>query len=376
MGCAFKKNNYNRGYNISFISNYNQETIKLSVKIRKNVCCLLALLVFANCFFLCGFTSNSLSAAQPQAANIVDSQSSIIALPEQGKVLTESSAAVANSAELSRVDKAVQSVKNSFSPASIARAAGVSLVWDLTYQILEGDELDLAGAIDRVLTLGTFTGMAGGTIMGAMAQVVTPALTSLIPVPGIAAALNSFVPVLAGFTGHSVGRQLGDGVSFLDAVRSIDLASTAAGVLGYQAGAALGALIPIPFFGSMIGGIVGYWAGQKIYDVVRGFFRPDETPPDEIEQPKGSDNTYHTSTQIQTDFSDYTPQGIRIDENVSDVRLSDMHPELLKLKNAYEKAYGDYVRALQSGDHELATEKLEEFRSISQYYHNALKSIR
>lgn len=295
------------------------------------------------------------------------------------------------------VDTARGTIKNSFSPKGIARTVSVNLIWNLSYQVLNDSQFSIRDAFRSVFSIRTAAEVVAGTVSAAAGQIAAPMIASFIPVPIVANFVSSMLPTFAGWYGGGVGSSLASGMSFRESLKSVDIPAMMAGIAGFKAGSALGAMIPIPFLGPIIGGILGHWVAGNIFQRVSSIFHRNKDKRDEpgrIEPPPfiaypgmmpyASGLADDEDSQLQNPFFNVpVPDDQSLVEEVLEMRIhssidripyDEMHPNLRRVKDIYEQAYLDYVNAINSGNRTLIAEKKQEFINQKERYERALSA--
>ena len=147
----------------------------------------------------------------------------------------------------------------------------------------------------------------------------------------------------------------------------------------------LGSMIPIPVVGTILGGIVGGIIGEKLFGSIARLFGYkkkaavsktellNEPQPVYLSNYQAADQmTMPAKISLPQRPANADPYGVRLPETVDRIPYSKMHPNLKKVKDAYEASYKAYVSAISSGNQTLAKQKLEEFQKQKARYQRAL----
>ncbi len=285
------------------------------------------------------------------------------------------------------LQNAASSIKESFSVKSLAMTAGTSIAINLASQIMNGEKPSMKAALKSVASL-QFAGNVVGSSLGAAAgQVVTPLIQTFVPIPIVGTIAGALIPTMTALVGGSLGGNLGAGMSFKDAIKSLDPVAIAGQSAGSTVGAMLGSMIPIPIVGTMIGSIVGGIVGEKLFGSIAklfGYKKKVAQAPAKFEPQPVYLSNYQAADQKTLPASKAAavkpaassgsgdPYGIRLSASVEKIPYSKMHPNLKKVKNAYEAAYKAYVNAISGGNQTLAKQKLDEFLAQKARYQRAL----
>ena len=280
---------------------------------------------------------------------------------------------------------AASSIKQSFSVKNLAMTAGTSIAINLASQIMNGEKPSVKTALKSVASLQFVGNVVGSTLGAAAGQVVTPLISTFVPIPIVGTIAGALIPTMTAIAGGSFGGNLGAGMTFKQALKALDPVAIAGQALGSTVGAMLGSLIPIPIVGTMIGSIVGGILGEKLFKSVAKLFGYKKKTPQTLAQP-GPEPSYMTQIQSQdsapapdltadttpTARDSYDPYGIKLPNSVDKIPYNEMHPNLKRVKDIYENAYKAYVKALTSGDQTLAKKKLAEFQKQKARYKRVL----
>jgi hypothetical protein len=279
---------------------------------------------------------------------------------------------------------AASSIKDSFSVKNLAMTAGTSIAINLAGQLMNGQKPSLKTAFQSVASMQFVGNVVGSSLGAAAGQVVTPLIQAFVPIPVVGTIAGALIPTLTALTGGALGGNLGAGMSFKDALKSLDPVAIAGQAAGSTLGAMLGTMIPIPVVGTMIGSILGGIVGEKIFSGIAklfGYKKKAVKAPAKVEPQPVYLSNYQAADQMtlpkkasvsssRTKSPD--PYGVRIPDNIDRIPYNKMHPNLKKVKDIYESAYKEYVKAVSSGNQSLAKRKLEEFRKQKDRYRRAL----
>lgn len=283
--------------------------------------------------------------------------------------------------------QAADSLRQSFNPKSVAITAGTAIAFNLANQLMSGEGVSMRTAFRSVASM-QFVGNVVGSGMGAAAgHAIAPLISAFVPIPVAGTLAGALLPTFTAFFGSSLGGNLGAGMSFSDAIRSIDPVALTGQAVGSTVGSILGSMIPIPIVGTMIGGVVGGIIGERIFSSVARLFGYDrnrkvQTPVQVKTQPMMMQpvNISRPSSAASAPTARKVPDdpyaGARLPSSVDSIDYNQMHPNLQRVKNLYEEAYRAYVSAAQSGNQELARKKLEEFQQMKERYNRALGAYR
>ncbi|GAB4280656.1 MAG: hypothetical protein Kow0029_25330 [Candidatus Rifleibacteriota bacterium] len=282
---------------------------------------------------------------------------------------------------------AANSIKQSFSVKNLAMTAGTSIAINLASQIMNGEKPSIKNAVKSVASLQFVGNVVGSTLGAAAGQVFTPLIQTFVPIPIVGTIAGALIPTMTALVGGSLGGNLGAGMSFKDALKSLDPVAIAGQSVGSTVGAMLGTMIPIPVVGTIVGSILGGIVGEKIFSGIAKLFgykkKAITRTQDAKAEPKPvylSDYHYQAADQLTlpkqavkvAPKANSDPYGIRIPDNIDRIPYSKMHPNLKKVKDIYEAAYKAYVSAVASGNQTLAKQKLEEFQKTKERYRRAL----
>ncbi len=280
---------------------------------------------------------------------------------------------------------AANSIKDSFSVKNLAMTAGTSIAINLASQLMNGEKPSLKTAVKSVASLQFVGNVVGSTLGAAAGQVVTPLIQTFVPIPIVGTIAGALIPTMTALVGGSLGGNLGSGMTFKDALKSLDPVAIAGQAVGSTLGAMLGTMIPIPVVGTMLGSIVGGIIGEKIFgSIARLFGYKKKQIAQSSKEPEPQPvylSTYQAADQMtlpaklsnnQSAPKASDPYGVRLSDKIDSIPYSKMHPNLKKVKDIYEAAYKAYVSAVASGNQTLAQQKLEEFQKQKARYQRAI----
>ncbi|HNV71346.1 MAG TPA: hypothetical protein PKO06_16710, partial [Candidatus Ozemobacteraceae bacterium] len=282
------------------------------------------------------------------------------------------------------LERATQSIKQSFSVKNVAMTAGTSIAINLASQVINGEKPSFKKAFQAVASLQFVGNVVGSSLGAAAGHMVAPLIQTFVPIPIVGTLAGALLPTFASIAGGQFGGNLGAGVGFKQAVKNLDWVAISGQAVGSTLGAMLGAMIPVPVLGPMIGGMLGGILGEKVFKGIAKLFgfgknkaaTPVSTP---IAPPAANPFAAYqqpaaTAAPIQSadrkKGSD--PANERLAASIDRIPYEQMHPNLRKVKDAYEKAYRDYVQALGSGNSSSAQSALTTFRAEKDRYHRAL----
>jgi hypothetical protein len=285
------------------------------------------------------------------------------------------------------VDKAVSSIKESFSVKNVAITAGTAIATNLVQQMFSGEKVSFKKAFSAVASLQFVGNVVGSTMGSAAGHVVAPLIQAFVPIPVVGALAGALLPTLGAIAGGQLGGNLGAGVALKQALKNLDPVAITGQAIGSTLGAMLGAMIPIPVLGPMIGGMLGGILGEKIFSGIAkwfGYKKDKQTTPEVISVP-GTVSTTAPVTQTQsrstpaaekltmpTPVAD--PYGIRLSASSERTPFEKMHPSLRAAKDEYERAYQSYVAAVSIGNQTLSKERQPVFLAAKQRYEQALRT--
>ncbi|MBI3037575.1 hypothetical protein HYY75_00790 [bacterium] len=256
------------------------------------------------------------------------------------------------------LNKAVDSVKQSFSVKNVAVTAGTAIAINLASQIMSGEKVSFKKAVSSIASL-QFVGNVVGSTMGAAAgHLVAPLIQTFVPIPVVGAIAGALLPTLGAITGGKFTGDLFSKVGFKAALKNLDFVSISGQAVGSMVGSMLGAMIPIPVLGPMIGGIVGGILGEKVFTGIAKLFGRKKKSTPVATLPSGPINpgssyggqslpqsppppSLSYSVNNSNNLEDLSKQ--RIDPSIDRIPYEKMHPNLRVVKNDYEKAYQAYV---------------------------------
>jgi len=244
-----------------------------------------------------------------------------------------------------RFGKVASSLSADFSKGSLVSEVGVELATSIFTRMAEGATMDESieatwnYVASSEFVFGQLICGIGGAVVGA-----------LIPVPlvgGIAGQILSTIPMVAG---ASLGGQLGYGAvegfkqgrfDLLALLKSVDYIALTCQSIGSAAGMVLGAFLPVPGLGPVIGGVIGGNLGLKLAGWLRqkcmgAAAEAAERPADDATE--GSGTTEVAVTTTATTATAATPA---------------------ELQARRDQAYRAYVAAEASGDRDQARTALE-----------------
>jgi hypothetical protein len=279
------------------------------------------------------------------------------------------------------LSKAADSIKESFSVKSVAMTAGTSIAINLASQIMSGEKPSVKKAFQAVASL-QFVGNVVGSTMGAAAgHVFAPLIRTFVPIPVIGQLAGVLLPTLGSLAGGQFGGNLGAGMAFKQALKSLDPFALTGQALGSMAGSMLGAMIPIPVLGPMIGGMIGGIIGEKVFTGIAKLFgwkknqavakvqTPASVPANTPDGPivVQSQDTYATVSGVDASRE-------RIAPSLDRIPYDQMHPNLRAVKDDYEKAYRSYVGAVSGSDQTKVKAALNAFVKERERYRRALSA--
>ncbi len=280
------------------------------------------------------------------------------------------------------VERATQSIKQSFSVKNVAMTAGTSIAINLASQVINGEKPSFKKAFQAVASLQFVGNVVGSSLGAAAGHMVAPLIQTFVPIPIVGTLAGALLPTFASIAGGQFGGNLGAGVGFKQAVKNLDWVAISGQAIGSTLGAMLGAMIPVPVLGPMIGGIVGGILGEKVFKGIAKLFgfgkkqAPASTPiATSAQSPFAAyQQPQTTAAPVQTADrkSKSDPSNERLAASIDRIPYEQMHPNLRKVKDAYEKAYQDYVQALGSGNSTAVQSALSAFRTEKDRYHRAL----
>ncbi|MFZ2955865.1 MAG: hypothetical protein WA705_03080 [Candidatus Ozemobacteraceae bacterium] len=282
--------------------------------------------------------------------------------------------------------RALDSIKQSFSVKNVAITAGTSIAVNLASQLMSGQKVSFKEAVKSVTSLQFVGSVVGSTLGAAAGHAIAPLIQTFVPIPIIGTIAGALLPTLASIAGGQFGSSLGAKAGFKQALKNLDPIAIAGQAVGSTIGAMLGTMIPIPVVGQMLGGMIGGIIGEKLFKGIAGLFgigksKEAQTPVASPNMPTGeaSDTfkyyrepvTPAVSASVQAaDAGD--PASLRIDPSIDRIPYGQMHPNLRSVKDEYELAYKSYVAALNTGDTNQAQSKLSAFAAIRDRYRRAL----
>ncbi|HNW34504.1 MAG TPA: hypothetical protein PKM25_06200 [Candidatus Ozemobacteraceae bacterium] len=282
------------------------------------------------------------------------------------------------------LERAADSVKQSFSLKNVAMTAGTSIAVNLVSQIASGEKPSFKKALSAVTSM-QFVGNVVGSSMGAAAgHLVAPLIQAFVPIPVVGAIAGSLLPTLTSIAGGQFGGNLGAGMSFRQALKSLDPVAIAGQAVGSTIGSMLGAMIPIPVIGPMIGGMVGGILGEKLFTGIAKLFGRDKKAAQS--QTTAAVQTPTLQTMLQdvesepllkttpTARESYDP--VRLDASIDSIPYENMHSNLRIVKDDYEAAYKRYVEAASAGDQQQVKSMLNAFIQERERYRRALGAYR
>ncbi len=281
------------------------------------------------------------------------------------------------------LERATDSIKQSFSVKNVAMTAGTAIAMNVASQIFSGEKVSLKKAFQSVASL-QFVGNVVGSTMGAAAgHVIAPLIQTFVPIPIVGAIAGSLLPTLTAIAGGQFGGNLGAGMAFKAALKALDPVAIAGQAVGSTVGAMLGAMIPIPVLGPMLGGIVGGILGEKLFTGIAKLFGRDRHKQQPAVPPTVAMPTKAPVAMVQTADS-YVPlptvrgahdyASLRIPAADDCVPVDKMIPTVRALKEKYESLYASYVAAMNAGDQAKAQKILQEYIPLRDRYRRALSA--
>lgn len=283
------------------------------------------------------------------------------------------------------LNRAADSIKQSFSVKNLAITAGTSIAINLASQVFSGQKPSVKTALKSVASMQFVGNVMGSTLGAAAGHTIAPLIQAFVPIPVVGTIAGMLLPTLASIAGGQFGGNLGAGMGFKAALKALDPIAIAGSGIGSAIGGMLGAMIPIPVVGPILGSIVGGILGEKIFTgIARLFGYKKKQPaaavaPAPVAQPVGqtTPGVAASALPISQSVAAAAPvtSGVdreRIDPAIDRIPYDQMHPNLRALKDDYEKAYRNYISAATSGDTTSAQKQLEAFRSIRERYRRAL----
>ena len=279
------------------------------------------------------------------------------------------------------VDKAVTSIKDSFSVKNVAITAGTAIATNLVQQMFSGEKVSFKKAFSAVASL-QFVGNVVGSTMGAAAgHVVAPLIQTFVPIPLVGVLAGALLPTLGAIAGGQFGGNVGAGMALKQALKNLDPVAITGQAIGSTLGAMLGAMIPIPILGPMLGGMLGGILGEKIFSGIAKWFgyKKKQATPQVIGVPGSVPSAAPVAQTVKpapliTPPAIPDPYGIRLSNSVERTPFEKMHPSLRAAKDQYEKAYQAYVDAVGIGNQTLAKERLSTFLTNKGRYEQALRT--
>ena len=274
------------------------------------------------------------------------------------------------------VRQAADSIKQSFSVKNMAVTAGTSIAINLASQLMNGEKPSFKTASQAVFSMRFLGNFVGSSLGAAAGQVVVPLIQAFAPavVGSIAGAL---IPSMTALVGGNLGSSLGSGMTFKESLKAIDWVAVSGQSIGSVLGSMLGAMIPIPVVGSMLGGILGGIIGEKVFTKVASWFRRDNKAKQalpNVYMPAGkSSSSVLVSSNVISKAQG--SQSLLIPGHIESAAQNIAGNDLKEYKEAYESAYKDYVKAINSGDQEKARKKLEKFQDAKADYEAVLTAI-
>ncbi|MBF0498782.1 MAG: hypothetical protein HQM09_01505 [Candidatus Riflebacteria bacterium] len=277
--------------------------------------------------------------------------------------------------------RAIDSIKQSFSVKNVAITAGTSIAMNLASQLMSGQKVSLKEAGKAVASLAFVGNVVGSTMGAAMGHAIAPLIQTFVPIPIVGTIAGALLPTLASIAGGQFGSNIGARMSFKDALKNLDPVAIAGQTVGSTIGMMLGAMIPIPVLGPMLGGMIGGILGEKVFKGIAKLFNfsgknAKEMPVASPVIPKGDMTSQCVQTSPSLKVSGQVhgsdPLTQRIDPSIDRIPYGEMNPNLRSVKDEYEKAYLAYVNAIGDGNSGGAQSKLNEFISIRERYRRAL----
>lgn len=278
------------------------------------------------------------------------------------------------------LERAADSIKQSFSVKNVAITAGTSIAVNLVSQIASGEKPSLKQALSAVASM-QFVGNVVGSSMGAAAgHVIAPLIQTFVPIPVVGAIAGSLLPTLTSIAGGQFGGNLGAGMSFKEALKNLDPVAIAGQAVGSTVGSMLGAMIPIPVIGPMIGGMLGGFLGEKLFTGIAKLFGRDK----KAKKSETAATTTSPTPQMMLQDTESEPvvktaptaresyDPVRLDASIDCIPYANMHKNLRVVKDDYEAAYKKYVQATASGDQAQAKAMLNAFVQQRERYRRAL----
>jgi len=281
------------------------------------------------------------------------------------------------------LQKAAQSIKESFSIKNVAMTAGTAIAMNLATQIFRGEKVSFKNAFSAVASWQFVGNVVGSTFGAAAGLTIAPLIQTFVPIPVVGTIAGALLPTLGALAGGRFGGTLGAGMDFKTALRSLDWVAISGQAVGSFFGSMLGSMIPIPVVGTMIGSIVGGWLGEKIFTGIAKLFGYKKKADQPIAVPTGSGfSNYQGNGPVTFDVhSADVIQGtneaekFRLPASLDRVPIARMDSTLQNLKINYEKAYQDYVRAISSGDKRAIANAMNKFFAARFQYSRELEKF-
>ncbi len=283
------------------------------------------------------------------------------------------------------LERAADSIKQSFSVKNVAITAGTTIAMNLANQIFTGEKVSLKKAFQSVASMQFVGNVVGSSVGAATGHVIAPLIQTFVPIPIVGAIAGSLLPTLTSIIGGQVGSSLGAGASFKAALKALDPVAIAGQAVGSTLGAMLGSMIPIPYVGTMLGGMIGGILGEKLFTGIAKLFGRDRKG-----EPAAQSTT--VAMPVGQSFAGYVqaadqgvtignptggtddPSALRIPASIDCVPVSQMIPQTRALKEKYESLYSAYVQALGAGNQTQARQILKEYLAIRDRYRGALSA--
>ncbi|MBI4862998.1 MAG: hypothetical protein HY815_22450 [Candidatus Riflebacteria bacterium] len=182
------------------------------------------------------------------------------------------------------VRSAATSLKNDFSNGGLVRDVGIAAMTQVLTQMSQGKSLNesVSSTVKYITTPEYFVGNLMGGTLGA-------ALGSMIPVPIVGGFLGQLlvqVPTMTGaMLGSNVGAKIVHGIrqknlDMGEVMASIDWTTLIFQSVGATAGMMLGAGLPSPFLGQLVGGVIGSSVGLSVSKWIKGKLHLGDTGSD------------------------------------------------------------------------------------------------
>lgn len=322
---------------------------------------------------------------EPQTAAAPSSESSGDTQKQYQKIKLSETLIKGQKALSVGLDRAADSIKQSFSVKNLAITAGTSIAVNLASQIMNGQKPSLKSAMQAVESWQFVGNVVGSSLGAAAGQVFAPLIQTFVPIPVVGQIAGALLPTLLSNIGGQVGGNLGAHMSLKDAIKGLDPVAIAGQSVGSMVGAMLGSMIPIPVVGQMIGGIIGGIVGEKVFTGIASLFGYHKKQAASSSQatptmPTGASTgtplaSYQAAPAVGSSVqaSDATgPASQRLPASLDRIPYEKMAPNLRSVKDDYEQAYQRYVQAVTSGDTTAAQSALNAFVSQRERYRRTL----